>query len=196
MDNITNKIQLLIIISIATLFCSPLAYSDIEIGGSQAPVTIIEYGSITCGKCVRFHRNVLPLIKSHYIEPGIVRFIYRDFPTSTEATRGAIAAHCAGPDQYYMMLDALYESVGDWSQAKDVDTALIEVAISKGLNREAFISCLNDPQQLKGVEKEKEEAILEYDVFGTPTFIINGEVIRGLKTFSEMEVLLENANSE
>ena len=196
MKNVIIKIQLLIFITLATLFCSTLVLSDIEMGNSKAPVTLIEYGSITCGKCVRFHRNVLPLIKSHYIEAGIVRFIYRDFPTSTEATRGAIAAHCAGPDQYYMMLDALYDSVGVWSKATDVDIALTDVAISKGLNRDSFVSCLNDPEQLNGVEKDKEEAILEFDVYGTPTFIINGKIIRGLKTFSEMEVLLENANTE
>lgn len=188
--------QLLVFITTITLFFSCLAHSDIELGNSHAPVTIIEYGSITCGKCVRFHRNVLPLIKTHYINPGVVRFIYRDYPTSPEAHRGAIAAHCAGPEQYYTMLDALYYSVADWSQANNVDSALIDIAISKGLNREFFNSCLYDPQQSKSVENEKEEAILEFDVFGTPTFIINGEVIRGLKTFNEMEVLIDKANSK
>ncbi|MDW3094696.1 MAG: DsbA family protein [Gammaproteobacteria bacterium] len=165
-------------------------------GNTQAPVTIIEYGSITCGKCVRFHREVLPLLKSDYIKTGKVRFIYRDYPTSDEAYRGAIAAHCAGPDKYYPLLDALYHAVADWSQAKDVEIALTDIAISLDLNRETFSTCLNDPQQALNIEKEREEAVLEYDVFGTPTFIINGKVIRGLKTFDEMKVLIEKASSQ
>ncbi len=189
-----KRILLLQFILILAIFYSCFAYGDVELGDAEAPVKIIEYGSFTCGKCIRFHRTVFPLLKSHYISAGKVRFIYRDYPTSPEAYRGAIGAHCVDPDQYYRFLDSLYNSVEDWSQSKDVDAALLNIATSLGLNRDKFNSCLNDPEAAMKVDNGKEEAILEYDVFGTPTFIINDKVVRGLKTFDEMMQLIEKAS--
>ena len=188
-------IQILLKMSIylTILFISSSAHSDIELGNADAPVIIIEYGSITCGKCVRFHREVLPSLKEHYIRSGKVHFIYRNFPTSSEAVRGAVAVRCAGPKLDYIMLDALYHSVGEWSQAQDIDTALTDVAIDQGLDPESFRSCLSDPVQSRSVNDEKEDAILEYDVIGTPTFVINGKVVRGLQLFFELELLIEEA---
>lgn len=186
----------LFLLYIIALFYSASVHADIELGNPQAAVTIIEYGSITCGKCVRFHRKVIPLLKSRYIETGKVRFIYRDYPTSSAAFRGAIAAHCAGDEQYYSFLDILYHSVGDWSQAKDIDSALVDIAVSHGLNRETFNTCLNDPQQALSIENEREEAVFEHDVTGTPTFLINGKLVRGLQTFEEIEALIEKATTQ
>jgi protein-disulfide isomerase len=172
------------------------AHSDIVLGDSDAPVTIVEYGSITCGYCVRFHREILPLIKSFYIETGMVRFIYRDYPTTYAALRGAIAAHCAGPDSYYMFLNAVYNSVEKWSQANDVDNALIDIATSQGLEQEAFRKCLNEPEQAQSVNNERDEGVLQYDISGTPTFLVNGNVVRGFQTFEEIEMLIEIATSQ
>ena len=193
MNTYIKQILLVTSINLTILFISSSAYSDIELGNADAPVTIIEYGSITCGKCVRFHREVLPSLKEHYIETGKVRFIYRNFPTSSEAFRGAIAVRCAGPELDYTMLDALYYSVGEWSQTQDVDTALTDIASKKGLDRESFRTCLSDPVQSQNINDEKEDAMLEYDVIGTPTFVINGKVARGLQLFFELELLIEEA---
>ena len=186
-------VQLQISIITIALFFSCSAHADIDLGDSQAPVTIIEYGSITCDYCIRFHREVLPLLKSRYIETGKVRFIYRDYPTSSAAIRGAVAAHCGGPKHYYILLNTLYNSVEDWSQTKDIDAALVDIATSLGLNRETFNSCINDPQQTLNVENEREEAVFKHDVTGTPTFLINGNIVRGKQNFDEIEVLIEKA---
>ena len=142
---------------------------------------------------MRFHRKVLPLIKTNFIETGKVRFIYRDYPTSTAALRGAVAAHCAGTERYYTMLDALYYSVGDWSLAEDIDNALVEIATSLNIKRGTFIECLNNPQQTQNVNNERDEGVLQYDVSGTPSFVINGNLVRGLQTFEEMKLLIEQA---
>ena len=193
MNTVIKENLLIISINLTILFISSSAHGDIELGNTDAPVTIIEYGSITCGKCVRFHREVLPSLKKHYIESGNVLFIYRNFPTSSEAFRGAIAVRCAGSELEYSMLDALYYSVGEWSQAQDVDKALTDIASEYGLDRKSFRSCLSEPIQAQTVENEKEDAILEYDVIGTPTFVINGKVVRGLQLFFELELLIEEA---
>lgn len=184
--------QLLTIV-IASLSSLQVAASDeLALGRAQAPVTIIEYGSLTCGYCIYFHREVLPLIQSRHIDNGQVRFIYRDFPTSVAARRGAVATHCAG-DQYYRMLDALYSAVGTWVRADDVDAALTQQAVLLGMNEKRFRACLDDPRQSQAIAEGQQRAKTEFDVLGTPTFLINGKIVRGKKTIEEMEALVKEA---
>lgn len=92
--------QTLIIISLMISFPVNGVTEDIVLGNDKAPVTIIEYGSLTCDYCIHFHREVLPAIQSRYINNDKVRFIYRDFPTGEAAIRGAVAARCAGGKYY------------------------------------------------------------------------------------------------
>ena len=178
----------------ATAFFFPVAANaEFALGDSRAPVTLVEYASLTCGYCLRFHREVLPLIKSRHIDTGRVRFVYRDFPTSAAAIRGAVAARCAGPHRHFKMLDTLYSAVGRWSRASDVDAALVEHAASLGLDRAAFRACLDDPRHLRSIDEEQQRATKEHDVLGTPTFLINGKVVRGMKDIDEIDVLIEEA---
>ncbi len=178
-----------------TFFFSFAASAEPVLGSARAPVTIVEYGSLTCGYCVRFHREVMPLIKTRYIDTGQVRFIYRDFPMGTAATRGTVAARCAG-DQYYTMLDALYATVGGWSRARDVDSALVQQAASLGFDKEPFRMCLEDPEHLRVITDEQRNATAQYGVLGTPTFLINGKIVRGFKNIEEIHVLMrETQNS-
>lgn len=181
----------LLIAAVATSFWAP-AGAEPALGSDRAPVTIVEYGSLTCDYCVRFHREVLPRIQSGYIETGVVRFIYRDFPTGDTATRGAVAARCAG-DDYYTMLDALYADVGNWSRARDIDAALIQQARSLGLASREFHACLNSPEPQRAIDSQQRIATTEYGVLGTPTFLINGKIVRGVQDFEQMKMLIKEA---
>lgn len=184
-----------LLLVIIAIFMSSNVHADFVLGSNKAPVTIIEYGSLTCDYCVKFHREVLPLIKLRHIEKGSVRFIYRHFPTSAAATRGAVAAQCAGTNKYYAMLDTLFHTVGDWSRAKDVDAALVGYASFVGLDEKSFKACLGDPQQTQSVKKEQQLAVDKYDVRGTPTFLINKKIVRGIQDIEEIEVLIREAQS-
>lgn len=192
--NINNILmKLLIIFSISSCPIISLASSEeISFGSAQAPVTLIEYGSLTCDYCIAFHREVLPRVKEHFIEDGTVRFVYRHFPTSEAAVQGAVAAQCAG-DQSYEVLDALYSSVASWYKAKNRDAVFAERAASLGLNTEVFLSCLSDTKHLDEVVAQQQAARKEYGVTGTPTFVINGNVVRGKKSFAEIKRLINNA---
>lgn len=181
-----------ILIAAVALSVSATARAEPVLGSDRAPVTIIEYGSLTCDYCVRFHREVLPRIQSRYIETGQVKFIYRDFPTGDAATRGAVAARCAG-DDYYTMLDALYADVGNWSRARDTDAALIQLATSLGLATREFRACLNGQEQRLAIANQQRTATVEYEVLGTPTFLINGRIVRGKQDFEQMTLLINAA---
>lgn len=168
------------------------ASEENSLGSKSAVVTIIEYGSLTCDYCIKFHRKVLPLIYSRYIESGQVRFIYRDFPTSSEAKRGAIAARCSG-EQYYIMLELLYAKVGHWSKADNIDSVLTQYASTLSIKENQFQACLNDPRQNRTILDLQRRAKNELGVLGTPTFIVNGMIFRGQKTIEEFEVLIKKA---
>jgi len=116
---------------------------------------LIEYGSLTCGHCLEFHRKVLPELKRHCIDTGRVRFIFRDFPTSEKATRGAIAARCVPASGYYRMLDRLFWTAPEWSKAPNVDTALAQQVRTPGLCTPGFDRCLADPGRRQQLDDER-----------------------------------------
>ena len=184
--------RLVFILAFSNLIASFASSEEISLGNTQAPVTLIEYGSLTCGNCIKFHRFVLPRIKKRYIDSGAVRFIFRHFPTSEPAVQGALAAQCAG-DSFYEMLDELYSTVPSWSQEENRSNIFVQKAISLGLNSETFFSCFEATNNLADVVDQQRAARKDYDVTGTPTFIINGKVVRGIKTYVEMESLISEA---
>ena len=190
----TSKIwmRLIFILSASILMVSLASSKEISLGNTQAPVTLIEYGSLTCGKCLYFHKHVFPRIKKHYIDTGIVRFIYRHFPTSGSAVHGARAAQCAG-DKYYEMLDALFTTVANWYQAENRDNLFVKHATSLELNSEEFVTCISDEKRLDDILNQQQAAKSDLDVTGTPTFFINGEIVRGKKSFVEMKALISEA---
>jgi len=183
---------MLIVAAASYLIVSPALSKEISLGNTQAPVTLIEYGSMTCDGCIRFHKHVLPRIKEDYIDAGKVHFIYRHFPTSEVASQGAIAAQCSG-DKYYEMLDELYFSLGSWYKVEDKKSLFTQYAASLGLDSKQFQSCLSSENQLQYISTKKQAAKIDYGVVGTPTFIINGKIVRGIRSYVEMKTLIIEA---
>jgi len=184
--------RLVIIITASILMVSVASSEEISLGNPQAPITLIEYGSLTCDNCLSFHKYVFPQFKKRYIDAGIVRFIFRHFPTSGSAVYGARAAQCAG-DKYYEMLDVLFSSVAEWYQAENRDAIFVKHATSLGVNSETFLTCISDKKHLDDIISQQHAARKDYDVIGTPTFFINGKIVRGKKSFVEMKALISEA---
>ena len=184
--------RLCIILTANILMVSLATGEELSLGNTQAPVTLIEYGSLTCGKCLYFHKSVFPQIKEHYIDQGIVRFTFRHFPTSGAAVHGARAAQCSG-DKYYDMLDVLFATVANWVEAENRDNLFVEHATSLGLNSEDFVACLSDNKLLDDILNRQQAAKSDLDVIGTPTFFINGSMVRGKRSFDEMKALISDA---
>lgn len=180
-------------IVVALLSLSQIAMAEDQfIGEKDAPITLVEYGSLTCDACNYFHRTVLPSIKAKYIDLGKVRYIYRHFPTDIEALHGAIAAECAG-DKTFEMLNVLYLNVEQWGDDDDPQPTFVKYAQDLGVDSGAFKQCLTDEVTKTLILNQQREASTKYNVIGTPTFILNGEVIKGKKNFDQMEALFKNA---
>jgi protein-disulfide isomerase len=164
---------------------------DQILGDPQAPVTIIEYASLTCPHCAQFHTEVLPELKERYIAPGKVRVIYRDFPLDERALTAAALAHCAGPDRYFSFLDVLFQTQASWAQADDYVAALKRLGKLGGLSEEKMDACLADQELTDGILRTRLEGQNEHQISSTPTFIIDGQAYAGARDIEEFAALID-----
>ena len=147
-------------------------------GEPDAPVTIIKYASMTCPHCRSWHKNSYPQIKAKYIDTGIAKFYFREFPFDPAAAAAFMLAECSGENQYFSMIDILYEKQAVWSRGK-VAEELFKIARHAGFTRDSFNACLKDQKLLDNVLSIQKTAASEYKVNSTPTFFINGTKYAG-----------------
>ncbi len=163
---------------------------DRALGNPNAPVTVIEYASLTCPHCRNYHANVFPKVKQAYIDTGKVRYIVREFPIGRSAGNAAIINRCAPPEKYFTLLDAFLARQAEWvSQDVRLD-AIYGVAKSTGMSRETFDKCLANQAMIDGLNEVKQRG-RRYGVVGTPTFFVNGRKAQGAITFEEIKALIE-----
>ena len=163
---------------------------DEVLGKDDAPNTIIEYASLTCPHCARFHTEVFPELKKRYIDTGKVRFIFREFPLDNYATAGFMLARCAGPGKYFPVLGAFFGQQNALLSAKDPYTWIQSFSKQIGFTQDSMESCLSNQDLLDKVMGVRQRAAEKFGVNSTPTFFINGNVHRGEMTIEEMEKAL------
>jgi protein-disulfide isomerase len=162
---------------------------DMAIGKKDAPVTIIEYSSLTCGHCANFHRDVLPSLKEKYINTGKVRYVVREFPLDNLAVAGFMLARCKS-DKYNEIVEDLYAHQEEWAFAKNPMEKLKERAKKAGFTDESFTACLRDQALLDKIVQVREKASKEYKVNSTPTLFVNGKLLRGASHIRQIEELM------
>lgn len=96
----------------------PGKLKDMVYGKADAPVTIVEYASLTCPHCADFKLITFPKIKEKYIDTGKARLIFRDFPFDPRATAAVMLARCAPEDHYFPMIDLFSGSSSNGRQPK------------------------------------------------------------------------------
>jgi len=163
---------------------------DMVLGSKDAPVTIVEYASLTCPHCARFEIDTLPRLQTAYIDPGKVRFVFRDFPLDPLALRAAMLAHCAGADRYFGFLQVLFQNQSDWDQAPDPEAALAGIAKLGGIGKEQFDRCMADESLSKRVIQSRHDAEKSLSIESTPTFFINGTKVSGSQPFEAFEEII------
>lgn len=159
------------------------------LGNPSAPATIIEYASLTCPYCRKFHLNVYPRVKKELIDTGKVRYIIREFPIGRSAGTAAIVARCAPDKDYFTLYDKFLKQQSKWVSQKVRPDAIFAVASQTGMTREAFNACLNNKEVEEGLRTVKQRG-REFGVSGTPTFFINGKKFRGDLTFDQIKAAI------
>jgi protein-disulfide isomerase len=147
---------------------------DIVLGAENAPVTVIEYASMTCGHCASFSVKTFPELKKRYIDTGKVRFIFREFPLDPLAAAGFMLARCAGKDKYMPMIETLFAKQAEWVVQKPLEP-LKGIAKQAGFTEESFEQCLANQKVLDSIQTVRDQAAQKLGVNSTPTFFINGK---------------------
>jgi protein-disulfide isomerase len=169
---------------------------DKILGAADAPVTIIEYASLTCPHCASFHRETLPKLKSDWIDAGKVRLVYRDFPLDGAALSAAAIAHCAPADRYFPLLDLLFERQREWAIEGEWRERLTQMAGIAGMDQAAVDACLADETRKDAIVKRAEEAQAKYDIKSTPSFIINGRKVSGAQPIERIVEIIREVQSD
>ncbi len=167
----------------------PGPLGDHVLGRPDAPVTIIEYASMTCSHCATFDVKTFPLLKERYIDAGKVRFIFREFPLDPLAAAAFMLARCLGDDKYFAAVHALFAQQETWV-VKQPLPPLMSLAKQFGMSQQQFEQCLSNQKMLEQLEAERNRAAQLFGVSSTPTFFINGEIQRGALSIEELEKLL------
>lgn len=170
---------------------SPNPLGEIVLGQAGAPVTIVEYSSLTCPHCGAFHRETLPELTEKYIDKGLVKIYFRPFPFDPYATAGAMLAHCVSPAAQVSFLDILFKRQQQWIQAEQPMSALQDIAQQAGLSESDFVVCLKDQNRLDGIRNIQSRAAEELGVRSTPTFFINGDKLEGNQPLAAFEKVLK-----
>jgi protein-disulfide isomerase len=149
---------------------------DLVLGKDDAPITVVEYASMTCGHCANFHNTVFPVLKEKYIDTGKVRFIMREFPLDNLAAGASMLARCAGGDKTFPLIGALFHTQETWAFVRgDPRPELFKVAKQAGFTQESFDKCLADQKLLDDISAVRTRGTEQFGVNSTPTFFINGK---------------------
>ena len=164
---------------------------DVVLGDPDAPVTMIEYASMTCPHCASFHNGVFKDLKEEYIDQGHVKFILREFPFDPMAAAASMLARCSGEDRYFDVVDLFFERQREWAVRDDPLSKMRSLAKQAGFTDQSFEACLTDQKLLDGINAVKDHGYRELGVTGTPTIFIDGERYSGRRTIRAFREVLD-----
>jgi protein-disulfide isomerase len=162
------------------------ALPDVVEGQANAPVTVVEYASMTCSHCAAFANNVYPTLKSKYIDTGKVKYILREFPLDPLATAGFMLARCSG-DKREAMTALLFAQQKNWAFVDKPLDGLSNIVKQTGMSQESFEKCLKDQALYDKVNMVRDRGAEKFGVNATPTFFINGKRVSGEMTVDQLD---------
>jgi protein-disulfide isomerase len=169
---------------------APPPLGDRALGKEDAPVTIVEYASMTCPHCAHFHETTYPELKKRYIDAGKVRFIFREFPLDSLAAGAAMLARCAEPSKFFPMIETLFQQQNQWAVEKPIPP-LMAIAKQAGFSEQTFNACLSDQKMLESIQTEQRRAADKFGVNSTPTLFVNGKMQKGGVSIDDLAKIID-----
>ncbi len=176
----------------ALLEAGPLG--DRTMGRADAPVTIVEYASLTCPHCRAFHQKTFKQVKKAYIDTGKARYILREFPIGRQAAAAAVVTRCAPADKFFILTEKFLAQQRSWVSQEVRHDPIFKIAAQTGMTRATFDKCVANQAIIDGLVWVKQRG-REFGVSGTPTFFINGKKTRGALTFEQVKAMIELKSS-
>jgi protein-disulfide isomerase len=172
----------------------PVGPDDQVIGDAKAPVTVIEYASLTCPHCGRWEKDVFPKVRSEWVETGKIRFVFRDFPLDRSALKAAQLAHCTGDQRFWGFLEAEFGNQQIWATHPDPTDELVKIAKLGGVPEEKARACMSDDKLAEAIATSQAGGT-DAGVNSTPTFFINGKSYVGEIPYDEFVKDLKDAGA-
>ena len=168
---------------------NPGPLGDIVLGSETAPVTIVEYASLTCSHCRNFAVKTFPELKKRYIDTGKVRYILREFALNDVDFLAIVIARCAPKERQFPLIETLFEKQDQWAVNAPVPP-LMTIAKQAGFTDESFKACAANQKLIEGVKAQRDAGV-KFGVQSTPTFFINGEKRAGDMPIEEIEKAIQ-----
>jgi protein-disulfide isomerase len=168
----------------------PPPLGDRVLGKDDAPVTIIEYASMTCPHCAHFAETTYPELKKQYIDTGKVKYIFREFPLDPLAAGASMLARCAPPDKFYPLIETLFQMQRTWAVEKPIPP-LMAIAKQAGFTEQSFNECLSDQKMLDQIQAEQKRATDKFGVNSTPTIFVNGKKQVGASSIEDLVKVID-----
>ncbi|MAH78646.1 MAG: DsbA family protein [Rickettsiales bacterium TMED254] len=163
-----------------------------SMGEINAPLKMIEFASLTCGHCARFHIEVMPEIKKNYIDTGKILYTYKDFPLDKYALKASMISRCSGSKNFFNFLDIFYKKQKDWTRTQDPFKSLLKIAKFGGLKDEELKVCIGNKSIEDGLLKDRLKSSKVYDITATPTIYFNGEKYKGDLTLEALKLKIDS----
>ena len=179
--------------SISSKTVLDITESDFIIGNKDAPITIIEYASMSCSHCADFHIKTLPQLIEKYVDTGKIKIVFRDFPFNYPALLGSMVVRCIPKDARYEYTQALYKLQHKWVNRENAKTTqeLYKIMQSGGMTKEEFNNCINNVDLEKDILQSLMDAQSEFDIKSTPSFLINGLLVEGNKSLKDFSKIID-----
>ena len=184
------------IFALSTLFSSE-TLKGMQIGSEDAPVSIIEYRSLTCSHCAEFSNETYPQLKSEFIDTGVVKFELRPFALNAIDLNAFKLLHCADEADFFALDKLLFNEQKKWIVTSPSDKvlenstkALGDYGILFGISEDDYAECLNNEDITDFILSERINGVENFDISSTPTFIVNGEIFSGNKSFEELKKII------
>lgn len=165
----------------------PDGIEEKTLGDPNAPITVIEYASMTCPHCASFHNRTYPQLKEKYIDSGKVLFKFREFPLDQVGATVAVLARCAPNERFFDMIDVYFKSQGTWRTGANPLPGIVEIAKQLGFTQQSVNACLTNQDVIAGVNAVRTHGAEVLKVDATPTFFINGKRVPGAITLEQFE---------
>lgn len=166
-----------------------------SMGSKTAPVTIYEYSSLGCFHCADFHLEVLPQIKSEYVDKGKVRVVFSNFPLDQRSLKAAMLASCMPDDKYFDFISLLFKKQREWSLSLNAEKTLAKYAALNGLSEDKAYACMKDADKAQELVNARQQAMQTIKVQGTPTFVVanrnSREILNGFVKFEEIKPVID-----
>ncbi|MBC34406.1 MAG: disulfide bond formation protein DsbA [Rickettsiales bacterium] len=168
------------------------ALEEKSLGNIEAPIKMVEFASMTCGSCAKFHNDVFPSIKKDFIDSGKVFFTYKDFPLDKFALKASVIARCSGDAKFFNFLSVIYNKQKDWTRTQDPFKSLLKIAKLGGLKNDEIKVCVGNKSIEDGILKDRLNSSKKFDIIATPTIYFNGKKYDGDLSYEALKLKIES----